>query len=87
MISSSVQAAGLADPTESWKEQWEQMLEYIKGMSAEEALMYVMYQMLPEIGDYLQGALESNADTQNDLSRIIGDMEVISRINLIRGYR
>jgi hypothetical protein len=76
-MSSSVQAVTQSDPTDSWKDQWDQMLDHIKGMNAGEALMYVMYMMLPEVGNYLQGTLGSNADTQNDLSRIIGDMSDI----------
>lgn len=74
MMSSSVQAAGQADPTNSWQDQWDQMLQHLKGLNAEEALMYVMYMMLPDVGNFLQGTLGSNADTQDDLSKIIGDM-------------
>lgn len=76
-MSMSIQSVTQTDTTNSWQDQWDQMLQTIDGMNAGEALMYIMYMMLPEVGDYLQGTLGSNADTQNDLSRIIGDMSDI----------
>lgn len=78
MMSNIIDAVGQSNPTDnSWQSQWDEILKEMKNMSAQEALMFIMYQVLPEVGDFMQSNLGDNANTQNDLSQIIGDMSDI----------